>query len=211
MRLSLNLVLVLSSLASIAHADNVQGFFCPQGNSYIQLGMTSDQVKAACGQPQFLQNEGANLVQNVPVTRLTYNNINKGSVYYWNLNKVYNQFGLPSGTIVTPLTVLIMDDKIKSINFNGNDVQTTGACAFSGSTTFAGNSSPTSDISIGVGDTMDKVIAACGNPDYTDNSYMQVPISARDKPELWTYKLDQYSPSFNLLFMNGILKNIDKK
>jgi hypothetical protein len=211
MKYTIKLILMLITFNTVALADSVQGFFCPQGNSYIQLGISSDQVKNACGQPQFLQNDSNNLVQNVPVTRLTYNNINRGSVYYWNLNKVYNQFGLPSGNIVTPLTILIVDNKVKSINFNGNDVQTTGVCAFAGSTTFAGNPSPTSNTSIGVGDTMDQVISACGNPDHTDQSYMQIPISAQSKPELWTYKLDQYSPSYNLLFINGVLQSIDRK
>jgi len=202
--------LFLSGLMTQVHAESLQTFYCPKGNSVVKLGMTEAQVQSACGQPEIVQDNTNRLVQNVPVTRLTYNNINKGSVYYWNLNKVYNIFSLPSGSTITPLTVLIVDNKVKSINFNGNDAQTTGACAFAGNTTFAGNKSPTNNISIGVGDPIDKVLSACGNPDYTDHSYMQVPISANDKPARWIYKLDQYNPAYNLLFINGVLEAIEK-
>jgi hypothetical protein len=187
----------------------LHNFYCPQGNNLVQIGMTAAQVQSACGQPQYLQDNTNRLVQNVPVIRLTYNNINKGSVYFWNLNKVYNAFSLPSGTIITPLTVLIINNKVKSINFNGNAVESTGACAYAGSTSFAGNQSPVSNVSIQIGDPMNKVIASCGNPDFTDHSFMQIPIDAGDKPERWVYQLDRYSPAFYLLFIHGVLEGIE--
>jgi hypothetical protein len=202
--------LIMGGATPSLFAESIQSFYCPQGNALVKVGMTAAQVQSACGQPQIIQDNTNRLVQNVPVTRLTYNNINKGSVYFWNLNKVYSIFSLPSGSIITPLTVLIVDNKVKSINFNGNDAQSTGACAYAGSTSFQGNKSPTNNISIGVGDPINKVLSACGNPDYTDHSYMQVPISSQDKPARWIYKLDQYNPAYQLLFINGILEAIDK-
>jgi len=202
---------LLFSLSLPVHAtQTLQSFYCLQGNSLVKLGMTASQVQAACGKAQYVQDNTNRIVQNVPVIRLTYNNINKGSVYFWNLNKVYNAFSLPSGTIITPLTVLIVNNKVKSINFNSNDVESTGACAYAGSTSFAGNQSPVNNVTIQVGDPINKVLAACGNPDFTDNSYMQMPISSTDNPERWIYQLDNYHPAYYLLFINGILEGIER-
>lgn len=202
---------LLLGLGFPVHASQaLQSFYCPQGNNLVQTGMTAAQVQAACGKAQYVQDNTNRIVQNVPVTRLTYNNINKGSVYFWNLNKVYNAFSLPSGTIITPLTVLIVNNKVKSINFNNNSVESTGACAYAGSTSFAGNQSPVNNVTIQIGDPINKVLASCGNPDFTDHSYMKEAVSDTDKPERWIYKLDDYHPAYYLLFINGILEGIER-
>jgi hypothetical protein len=188
----------------------MDGFYCAQKHAFIRVGMTIDEVLQGCGAPQMRQESG-NIVRNQPMTRLSYNNMYKGPVYYWDLNKVYHIFSIPSSSNNSTVTVDIVDNKVRSVNLNGNGVQGTNACQYPGSTQFGGNPSYSNGASISVGDSYEQVIQACGNPDYTDETFMPVPVSKSDNPELWIYKMDQYNPSYHLIFINGVLKSVEKK
>lgn len=201
--------IVIGLCPALGLAQTLNTFYCAQGHSNISLGMTADQVKAECGDPQ-MTDGSATLTQKIPVTRLTYNNMNKGSVYYWNLNKVYNQFGLPSGSSITPFTVDIVNNKVKALNLNGNSVKTTTACGYQGNTGFPGGTNPNEPASIGVGDPADKVYSLCGAADYTDETYIDAPIPPSDKPQHWTYQVDSYHPAYQLLFVRGRLVEIEQ-
>ena len=188
----------------------MDGFYCAQKHTYIRVGMTAEEVLSNCGAPQMHQ-QGGNIVRNVPVTRLSYNNMYKGPVYYWDLNKVYHIFSIPSSSNNSTVTVDIVDNKVRSVNLNGNGVQGTTACQYPGSTQFGGNPSYSNGAPISVGDSYEDVLHACGTPDYTDETFTQVPVSKSDRPELWIYKLDQYNPSYHLTFIQGILKDVEQK
>lgn len=203
--------LIFTSLPSIALAVNsLNQFYCPQGHNTIKIGMTADQVEALCGEAQIIHDDTQRVVQNVAATRLIYNRINKGSIYYWNLNKVYDQFSLPSGSNDSSMTYIIVDNKVRSINIQGNDIQNTTACSYSGSAEFPGGTNPTIQVSINVGDPVAKVYQYCGSPSYTDQTYLELPVPQSEKPERWQYKLDQYQPTYQLIFIRGILTSIEQ-
>ena len=188
----------------------MDGFYCAQKHSFIHVGMTIDEVLQNCGMPQMRQ-EGGNIVRNQPVTRLSYNNMYKGPVYYWDLNKVYQIFSIPSSANYSSVTVDIVDNKVRSVLLNGNSVQGTTACQYPGTTQFGGNPSYSNGSTIAVGDSYEQILSACGSPDYTDQTFTPIPVSKSDKPELWIYKVDQYNPSYHLIFTNGVLREIEKK
>lgn len=183
--------------------------YCPHGSGMVRVGMNIAQVSQLCGIP-ISTTTNTQVVQNLPITRLSYNNFYKGSVYYWNLQKVYQQFSIPSSSNNTTLTVDIYQGKVKSIALNGTGAQSTTACNYQGSTQFAGNPSPSNNTVISVGDPESAILSACGNPDTIDNTYIQVPVSKNDKPEVWVYQFDPYSPKYKLIFVQGVLQSINQ-
>ena len=202
---------ILLPVSCHAFPTSLNQFYCPQGHSTIKIGMTAEQVKALCGDAPIIHDESKRIVQNVEAFRLIYNHINKGSVYFWNLNKVYNQFSLPTGSHDSSMIFMIVDDKIKAINIQGNDVQNTTSCSYSGSTEFPGGTNPTTPVSLNVGDPVAKVYQLCGQPEYTDKTYMEQRVPTSENPERWLYKLDQYQPSYQLIFIRGILVSIERE
>ena len=199
-----SLLFILSS--SGFALDNL---YCPHGSGMIRVGMNIAQVSQLCGTPTEAVSN-SKVVQNIPVTRLSYNNFYKGPVYYWNLKKVYQIFSVPSSANNTTLTVDIYQGKVKSIALNGAGAQSTTACNYQGSTLFAGNESPSNNSVIAVGDTQDAIFSACGNPDTTDDTFIQMPVSKNDKPEVWTYQFDAYNPKYKLIFIQGVLQSIEQ-
>jgi hypothetical protein len=204
----LNIAAIISLLPLTLQAADLEQFYCPHGSAIIRIGMSKEQVRSTCGEPQSHDTNTSRVVQNVSVTRLTYNNINKGSVYYWNVNKVYDMFSLPSGNLITPLTVIIANGKVKSINLNGNEIQSTTACSYSGSVNFPGGTDPSTPQTLSVGDPEQKVYSTCGGPDFTDHTYSPQPVESSDKPERWIYKLDDFHPGYQLIFIRGLLVSI---
>jgi hypothetical protein len=188
----------------------VDSLYCPNGHGMIRVGMNIAEVSNFCGLPTSSITDSSQIVQNIPITRLSYNNFYKGPVYYWNLQKVYQIFSVPSSSNNTTLTVDIYQGKVKSIALNGMGVQSTTACNYQGSTLFAGNPSPSNNAVIAVGDSQDSIFATCGNPDTVDDTFIQAPVSKNDQPELWSYQFDPYSPKYNLIFIQGTLKSIEK-
>lgn len=203
----IHLIAICSLSSSVFALDNL---YCAQGNGVVKLGMTTDEVRQACGIPLTMQTNNARIVKKQPITRLSYNDLSQGAVYYWDLNKVYHIFSIPSNQSKSNLTIDIMDNKVKSVYLNGGSINGTGACNFKGATTFGGPPGPTNETVISVGDPVDKVYMACGSPDYQDDTFIEVPIPSSDKPEVWIYKLDSFNPSYRLTFIQGILKGIDK-
>ena len=57
---------ILSLTASFAVIAD-QSYYCPQNHGYINLGMTPDQVMAACGQPISQQDSKDPVYQKIPV------------------------------------------------------------------------------------------------------------------------------------------------
>lgn len=205
------ITLMFTAIPSLCLAVNsLNQFYCPQGHNTITIGMTADQVEALCGEAQIIHDDTQRVVQNVAATRLIYNRINTGSPYFWNLNKVYDQFSLPSGSHDSNMAFIIVDNKVSSINIQGNDIKNTTACSYAGSLEFPGGTNPTIQVSINVGDPVAKVYQNCGSPDYTDQTYLEQPVPLSEKPERWQYKLDQFQPTYQLIFIRGILTSIEQ-
>lgn len=209
MKMKIIPLLIAGLVSHATYAKHVDSFFCPQTSSNVQVGMTVDEVLKYCGQPQGQNAPDQPILKNVPVTRLNYNNLNRGPLYFWKLDNVYNLFSQPSGGQTNRLNVLIVDNKIKTIMLNGAEVKSTDACSQIGSTNYAATSSPTPDSTLNVGDNASAVINSCGSPDLEDQSYMQVPVPKAEQPLQWIYQTDQYHPSYTLTFIKGILQSIE--
>lgn len=169
--------------------------YCPEGHSYIQVGMTENQVLAACGQPTSRSKSNQAPTQRVPMKQLIYSSTIPSQPYPGITSDVLNPWSMPSGIHNTyNIQFNIVNNKVKSVQMNG-----------SGTNAMSGCDSGT----VQVGDTEDQVYAACGTPTQTNLSYINQPIAGNTKTEIWIYQLDQYQPAIRLTFVNGSLESID--
>jgi len=182
--LSISLLLLLSS-----SAWSVQSLYCPQRSGYINIGMSQDQVIAACGQPVSKQNSNNPVMKKVPMQQLVYNNQGAPQVSYGNIsiNVATNNSG-------AQLQVNVVDNKVASITMNGNS---TNAFSICGGTNIA------------VGAPVSAVYNACGSPALNNESFIYQPIPSVTKPQIWLYQPGQYQPPVSLTFVDGKLQSID--
>lgn len=164
-----------------------QGYYCPQNHQYINLGMTTDQVIAACGQPLSQQTSRLPLYQKVPVQQLFFNNVGTSTGFYgvWNIS---------TGSSGAQLQIDILNNKVQAIKLNGSDSNASSICK-------GGN--------IQVGDPASAVYGACGSPSISNSTFTNMPIQSDQKPIIWIYQPNQYQPSVTLTFVNGQLQSIN--
>ncbi len=182
--------LLFSSTAVLA--DSV---YCPQNAGYINIGMTTDQVTAACGQPLSKQQPTTPIVQKIPVQQFIYKSIDTGSIYPGLNSAFFNQWSLPSG--VSPgvsLRVDVINNKVSGIVMNGSSTNAMSIC---------------SGVSIEAGDPVSKVYNACGSPWAINNTYNNQLVQSTTKPEVWIYQIDRYHPPMSLTFVDGKLQSIN--
>lgn len=182
----LKIGLSLFTLPFSLYADT-QSIYCPQNHAYISVGMTPDQVIAACGQPLSQQDSNQPVTQKIPVQQLIYNNQGTSTAFYgvWNV---------PTGSGGAQLEVNIVDKKVKSIKLNSSDSNAVSICG--------GNS-------IQIGDPVEKVYYSCGSPSLTNNTYINEIVPTAQKPQVWLYQPGQYQASVTLTFVNGRLQSIN--
>jgi hypothetical protein len=167
--------------------EAAQSYYCPQNHAYINLGMTADQVIAACGQPQSQQDSNQPLTQKIPVQQLIYNHQGSSSAFYgvWNV---------PTGNGGAQMEVDVVNNQIKSIRINGNDSNASSLCSGS---------------SFQIGDPVGRVYGACGSPDVINNTFINQVVPTTQKPQIWIYQPGQYQPSVSLTFVDGKLQSIN--
>ncbi len=182
------LILTILPLTAIA-ADSV---YCPEGQSYISLGMTDSQVVSACGQPQSKQESNVAVAEKIPVTQLIYTTLNQGSVYT-GLSSYYTMWSLPSGSNGTNVQINVVNGKVTGVNINGNSQNAMSICG---------------ETSIQIGDDVDSVYSACGSPSLVNETYINQPISKKQHPEIWIYQLNEYQSPISLTFVDGKLQSI---
>lgn len=165
---------------------DTQSYYCPQNHAYINLGMTPDEVIAACGQPISQQDSNQPLLQKVPVQQLIYNNMGTSTAFYgvWNL---------PTGNGGVSLEVDIVNQKVRSIKLNGSDSNAVSVCQ---------------GANIQMGDPVQKVYYSCGNPSIVNNSFINEVVPTAEKPKIWVYQPGEYQPSVSMIFVNGRLQSI---
>jgi len=185
MKLKLVMSLVFALIPLCLFAD--QSFYCPQNHRYINVGMTPDQVIAACGQPISQQDSNQPLLQKIPVQQLIYNNKGTDTAFFgvWNI---------PTGSGGAQLQIDIVDNKVKAINLNGSNNNALSIC---------GNAN------IEIGDPVGKVYGACGSPALVNNTYVNQFIQTTQKPQIWIYQPGEYQPNISLTFVNGKLQSIN--
>lgn len=178
--------LVLLGLPFSLMAD--QSFYCPQNHAYINIGMSPNEVIAACGQPLSQQDSNQPLMQKIPVQQLIYNNQGTGTAFYgvWNV---------PTGSGGTQLQVDVVNNRIKAIRVNGSDSNAFSIC---------------NGANIQVGDQVGKVYGSCGSPSVVNNTYINQIVPTAQKPQIWIYQPGQYQPTVSLTFVDGKLQSINK-
>jgi hypothetical protein len=181
--LILGLVLVILPVNLFA----ANSMYCPQNHQYIQVGMTIEQVLAACGNPLSEEELKEPLYQKVPVQQLIYNNQGTDTAFYgvWNI---------PIGSGGAQLQIDLMNDKVKSIRLNGGDINAASLCE---------------GINIQIGDSSNKVYNACGSPDVTNYTFVKQAIPTASKPKIWIYQPTPYQPTISLTFVDGRLESIN--
>ena len=181
------LILTNSALAS-------DSFYCTKNHNYINVGMTQDQVLAACGSPTKVQDSSGSVVQQIPMTQLIYTDINKGAVFFYpGIDRVYSLFSLPSGSTGNTISVNIINDQISSIQINGVSSNALSMCK-------NGN--------VQIGDSTSAIYNACGAPDSINNTYVNRSVPSQQKPQAWIYESQNYQPGFTLTFIDGVLQSI---
>ncbi|KTC65421.1 Protein of uncharacterised function (DUF2845) (plasmid) [Legionella adelaidensis] len=177
-------------LITSAFADS---FYCPQHSAFINIGMTQDQVVAACGVPLSKQASNAPVTQRVPVKQLIYTTLNQGAVYP-GLDNIYNMWSIPSGQTGVNVEVDIIDNKVANVRINGSSSNAVSLCG---------------GTNIEIGSAENLVYQACGNPTMVNNTYINQPVPSNSKPEVWVYQVDQFHSPYSLTFVNGKLESID--
>ncbi|TAL58595.1 MAG: DUF2845 domain-containing protein [Legionella sp.] len=168
-------------------AFSVQSMYCPQNHGYISIGMTEEQVIAACGQPLNKQESNKPILRKIPVQQLMYNNKGTDTAFYgvWNL---------PTGSGGATLEVDVVDRQVKNVVLNGSSGNAFSIC---------------NGVSIQVGDPVGKVYAACGSPSVVNNTYVEQVVQTPKKPQIWLYQPGEYQPPVSLTFANGKLQSIN--
>lgn len=192
-----SVVLVASLVSSLAYTDDA--VYCPQKAGYVRVGMTQDQVIAACGQPQMRQKSNQPVMQKVPVQQLYFEHNGGPEAFYgvWKLPGGYptsggqETFSTNSGGQTLEIDVIF--DKIAAIRLNGGSL----------------NSLTTCDSPIRVGDNASDALAACGSPTKENETYANIPMPSANKPEIWIYKADQYHPAIRMTIVDGKLVSIE--
>src|SRR5688500_13313665 len=99
-----------------------QSYYCPQNHAYITLGMTANEVIAACGQPASQQDSNQPLTQRIPVQQLIYNNQGSSSAFYgvWNIQ---------TGNGGAQMEFDVVNNLVKGIKINGGDSNASTLCS----------------------------------------------------------------------------------
>ncbi|BCA96324.1 hypothetical protein TUM19329_26850 [Legionella antarctica] len=178
--------LVLLCMPLSLLADN--SFYCPQNHAYINVGMSANEVIAACGQPLSQQDSNQPIVQRIPVQQLIYNNQGTGNAFFgvWNV---------PTGSGGTQLQVDVVNNRIKAIKVNGSDSNAFSIC---------------NGASIEIGDQVGKVYGSCGSPSVVNSTFINQIVPTATKPQIWIYQPGQYQPTVSLTFVDGKLQSINK-
>jgi hypothetical protein len=166
---------------------DTQSLYCPQNHAFINIGMTPDEVIAACGQPLSQQDSNQPVLQKIPVQQLIYNNKGSSTAFY-------GVWQVQTGSSGSQLEINIVDKKVRSIKLNSSDSNAVSICEGGG---------------IQIGDPVQKVYFSCGSPSLTNNTYINEVVPTAEKPKVWIYQPGEYQPSVTLTFVDGRLKSIN--
>jgi hypothetical protein len=185
-------VLILLLLLNACGSALAEGVYCPQNAGYIDIGMSAEQVLAACGEPLSRQQPNTAATQQVPVTQLMFSNLNTGNWTYQGLNSQFSIWGLSNGQTGTNLEIDLINNKVSAVNINGTNTNAASLCG----------------PNIKIGSPASSVYAACGTPAQINNTFINQPIPSNSRPEIWIYQLSQYQTPISLTFVDGKLQSI---
>lgn len=164
-----------------------ESVYCPQNHGTIRVGMTADQVIAACGQPISMKESDQPVYRKVPVQQLIFNNQGTDTAFY-------GPWTIPTRATGSRLEVDIIDNKVKAIRVNGGELNAFSIC---------------DGVPIQVNDPVGKVYNACGGPSLVNNTFINVAIQSNEQPKIWIYQPTPYQPPIVLTFVDGKLQSIN--
>jgi len=153
-------------------------YFCEKGARGVSVGDTIDTVRAACGDP-------------TTVTTKNIQEASPASTVQW----IYTLgFIVAKNVAVTlpTLTITFQNQVVTQLAKNGIPLVGDTNCTLTGV--------------VRIGDSMDKVTAACGQPNMVNNS--QQTVSINKEVMTWTYNFGPYQPQILFNFENGQLAQI---
>lgn len=170
----------------------MDSYYCPQGHGYVKIGMSVDEVSAACGEPISRQDANKPVTSLVPVKQLIYNNQGTDTPYYW-----YNNYwaALKTGSGGIQMEINVVDNRVKLIRVNSSNSNQATVC---------------NGVNIRIGDSLARVYNACGSPSIQNNSYIQQIVTTTAKPQIWIYQLNMYQPKVTFTFADGRLYSINQ-
>lgn len=166
-------------------------YYCPKNRGYINIGMTIDQVIAACGEPSSKEVSNQPLQEKIFMTQMIFNNLGSSQV----TGTVNSQSSpLTTGVIQgVQLEVDIIDNKVSDIKMNGSTSNAFSLCG---------------GASIQIGDPVSSVYANCPNPSIVNSTFIYKNIKTENKPEVWVYDIP-YQSSLKLTIIDGKLSSIN--
>lgn len=194
--------IVFYSLPSIAE----DSYYCPKNNGYVQLGMTQSEVLAACGEPLSKTETDKPVMKEIPMQQLYYNSQGTPSAFYefWTMPT-----GVDTGQ---KLEVDVIDGKVSAIVFNGESVNSsslTSNISSKGYTNdFFTNELTVCSGSFRIGDPVERVYNACGDPPMLNSTFVKQPIVSKTKPQIWIYQPSEFEASVTMTFLDGVLQSI---
>lgn len=178
-------------------ASAADSLYCPQRYGTITLGMSSQQVIAACGQPLSKAPSNKPIYRTIPMTQYIFNNegtpvasVAPGT----SSNTYYGLWTNPDNLSGVTLQINAIDNKIHSIQINGSAENAATICG---------------GISLAAGDPIGKALSACGPALMVNKTFVKQEILSEQPPEVWIYQMGQYQPAVSLTFIAGKLQSIN--
>lgn len=184
-------IMAIMGLISPLAAAALNAHYCAHSASYIQLGDTTAQVAAACGQPVQVHTQAAQTANNQPIEIWSYTASQLVSLD----NPPITQFTNTTRPIGShPLKLEMVSGKIARITYNNIALNAISVCP--------------RRTSITVGESEQQVLQKCGKPSHT-TLLKQVSASTQPANNITTWHYDDgYGADFTLTFSGDRLTQI---
>jgi hypothetical protein len=182
----LSYLLVILAMFFYSNGFAADNFYCAETSQYIKLGMSLSDVQSACGKPISEKKRKVAATKKIPISQWFYR---LGTSTGGRGNETFNTGGSGTGTLI----VTFEDGKVSGIKFDDISAPTSSMC---------------DEGSIKQGDSKSAVSFACGEPNYTNDTYRVQPINQPVEVVIWTIKSSQYAAPTQLTFRNGVLESI---
>ncbi len=140
----------------------------------------------ACGKPIQQKKSKVAATKKIPISQWFYR---LGTMTGGRGNETFTTGGSNTGILI----VTFEKDKVSAIKFDNINAPTSSICK---------------DGNVKQGDSKSDVSFACGEPNYTNDTYRVQPINKPVEVIIWTVKSSQYAQPTQLTFKNGVLESI---
>jgi Protein of unknown function (DUF2845) len=176
-------------ILSLLGAQSASALICPIKYLQIRAGMTSAEVRSACGEPKSIQRQDIAQYQDQRVENWLYSGNQSGT----KTARAMRELGY--GSSAKPSMSFSFDGNGKIVNFSvdGSSFNTTKVCG----------------TTLSIGDSRNKVMNYCGEP--AVKSTGSVPVGQGSvEQQVWTYQLDAYRPVVRVTFEGNKVVSISE-